>query len=575
MKRLIPEEDLNTRYKTFQRILIEETRREHTITDTRRIIVQDNVIDDSMQNTNRTMQQNFSQEYSAIHTNNNNNHTSNNDNDRRNSSDASDVQNILGVIEEAATAEIENPSNNNNRDEERREHEEEEHKENNNQSNGNNIPPNNNSNQPNNYPHNNTTSYTNMSIGKLPSQHHNTNNITSYTYTTTGTVPLGYITNTQSSLTNSFSESKNPSKVYGKLNKKAIAASSVLALGVGAGMMPIFNDDVRGIKEFGIDVHSSTAGLYVETINTLLINSTVSLVALYTIFKNYDNTRFDQCSIVEKAMVNLAKFGSVASSLLPLSQLWLVELNNKEVAKSDGFDQFLTWATLTSIPIVTYNSLKVFDNFTNYFEHRAPIFSEIKALSRGAQVFIVCMNLLGLAGRAITYHMIIEQAMEETLDIDPTVANVSAGVFAGVSSVLNALWELDSAQKFWHKKVEKKHIVQQEPSIQTDQELNAQLNTHHYPSTHDKPTTLKDIALGLVSFFEGAWLTLPLLSCGMYVMQSWHAVIQGILLFPLAIMQVTAEGDFIYKNLAGIDFDRGVNLAGDNLCCHDDNVEQG
>jgi hypothetical protein len=134
-----------------------------------------------------------------------------------------------------------------------------------------------------------------------------------------------------------------------------ILGSTILGAGVGLAMMPIFNKEVRNLENYGINVHENDASFAISTINTLFIAGCSAGFYFYNYFFNHkEEAKQEEPNKCKTALLTLCKVGSIASALIPVSMLWNVELNNQKVKETHGFDQFIAWATFTSVPLLIF-----------------------------------------------------------------------------------------------------------------------------------------------------------------------------------------------------------------------------
>jgi len=146
------------------------------------------------------------------------------------------------------------------------------------------------------------------------------------------------------------------------------------AIGVGVGMMPIFNDDIRALDDEAspvqIHVHASQALFVLSTLNTLVTYTTMSA---WQIIKALSSEALPRdLPTWQSAALRTGKLFSICSSILPISLLWNIELNNQTKSNSSGIDKFTCWAMAGSCALFFAKTLTTNYNITNFILSRFP-----------------------------------------------------------------------------------------------------------------------------------------------------------------------------------------------------------
>ncbi len=314
-----------------------------------------------------------------------------------------------------------------------------------------------------------------------------------------------------------------------------VLPSTIVSIGTGLAMMPIFNNVVKNSEDFGIDIHSNKGLFIASTANTFIIASLSSFSNIYHFIEKYQtqvNSSLPNNSYETKDLVIiLSKIAASWSTILPLGLLWGVELQNQKIAESEGFDKFIAWATFTTIPLVAdriVESVKavneIYDSSTN---------ADISTI--GSKLVVYGLAGLSIAGRALAYTE-VTKVMGLAMGLDETAA-LSVGIVAG--GILGS----GGITIFEYKAVKSLFEPQEEP------------------------WTIRKVAVGVASAIEGAWFTLPIVALGLNATEGWNPLLKGALFTPLFVSHSIFEATKLYDNIL-MSYDsiyEGVSsLMGDN-----------
>ena len=295
-----------------------------------------------------------------------------------------------------------------------------------------------------------------------------------------------------------------------KIKLVQLAISGIVGIGTGLAMLPIFDSEVQELSEAGLIIDEYNVASIGVSINTLAIFSTVSTIALYHYMSHRDHK--DESTPFQKIALDIAKVASLCSAILPVSQLWAIEVTNQSIVGSSGFDEYLAWATFTTLPLCIYKSLEAFEHLSDFVLNKL---HHINLDSIGSNLFVYMPTLLSATGRFIAYtasaaYLGTELGMGEELSL--VMGSLIGGV-AG-SSVIGVA-EHNSLKWLFEKREEN--------------------------------TTWKQKLGGAICALEGILLTLPLVTTGMEAVKEWNPVFKGMIFSPLFISHSIYEGRCIYK----------------------------
>lgn len=331
---------------------------------------------------------------------------------------------------------------------------------------------------------------------------------------------------------------KNTNKVLNIKNFNHLLSGSI-GLGTGLAMMPVFNKELTSIDKFGINIHANKTAFITSTINTLAV--TTPAITLPT-YKELSNKTIYDISQKQKLLFKVALGLSAIPPLLQVSQLWNTELHDQEVAKSSGFDEYIAWATCTTIPLLAGQIIKNLNNVRDFTYGLKPN-HELDSL--GSKVFVYSTSFLSTLGRAIAYTHAIKTFFDN-LGCDENFS-LSLGIILGglLGSSINGIIEFNNIKSLFSKSTDN--------------------------------LSKKEIALGVLCGIEGAWFSLPTISDGLEMTENWNEFLQALIFFPTFISRAIHESTLLYNSLQPdkdnvliIDsniqpLDSNIFLSGDNL----------
>lgn len=304
-----------------------------------------------------------------------------------------------------------------------------------------------------------------------------------------------------------------------------IGFSSTFAFLTGLGMMPIFDDDVKSLTTDALDWEDNKYLSPIIAINTLVV---FSLLANYLFLKYLMRESGSEESKDESGKLSLlaAKSVSVCASLAPVSQLWVVELENKEYVDSEGFDEYIAWAMATSLPILLHESMLCYSALKAQLKDNL---TQINLNSVGDNVFVYIPTLLAIPGRFISYYY-STYFLAKKIGLPEELSIVSGIIIGGVlGSAVLGVAEYRSLKSLFENK---------EASL-------------------DKLR----ITFGAVCALEGALLTLPMVATGISAIEDQPVLIKGVLYYPLFISSTVLRGSSLYEAFMG-----NCNIIKDIFC---------
>lgn len=315
---------------------------------------------------------------------------------------------------------------------------------------------------------------------------------------------------------------------------KRIVPSTFVAVGTGLAMMPIFNNLIKNSEQFGVDIHSNKILFELSTANTFIITAFSSFATMYNFIKKQQE---DIVPESKNICIFMSKIGASWSVILPLGLLWTVELHNQAVADSQGFDEFMAWATFTTVPLVIDRIIESVNTVDDINKN-----SSVKLENVGSKLIVYGLTGLSIAGRAIAYTE-IAKAVVEAMGIDETTALVTGIVAGGIlGSGGTAIFEYQAIKSLFE---------------------------HNETSC-----SIKKVLNATASVIEGAWLTLPLVSLGLKATEEWNPLLKGFLFTPLFISHSTFEANKLYDNInATCNSISDGFLSLKQWCCNDDDIQ--
>lgn len=297
------------------------------------------------------------------------------------------------------------------------------------------------------------------------------------------------------------------------INKKLLLASSLCGVGVGLAMMPIFNNEVWQLDNYGIHIHEYEAVFIVSTINTLLVTSAVSIINLYHYF-NSDHNEQVELSKCQKIALNTSKVGSVAASILPVALLWNIELHDQKVAESSGFDQFIAWAAFTTIPLLILKIVETYEAMSKTIKGE---YDDINLDSIGSKLVTYGTSILSAVGRGIAFSAATEE-LAKNIGFDEDTSKGLGILIGGVlGSVISGIAEHMSVKSLFKK-------------------TNGSFSK-------------REVATSIVAAAEGMWFALPTVSAGLNATKNWNPLVRGGVFAPFFVSKAVTEATNMYNAL--------------------------
>lgn len=295
---------------------------------------------------------------------------------------------------------------------------------------------------------------------------------------------------------------------------KRIIPSALISIGTGLAMMPVFNHLVKNSEDFGIDIRSNEGLFVASTTNTFIVASFSSFSTMYHFFKKYQEQIIANPKYIG---INITKIGASFSIILPLGLLWGVELQNQKVAGSNGFDEFMAWATFTTAPLIidrVIESVYTVDRIRDNSNSNDYKFIDLNSM--GSKLVVYGLAGLSVTGRVIAYTE-AAKTLASAVGLDST-ASLSVGIIMGLlSSGGVTIFEYNAVKSLFAEQKE--------------------------------PMTIKKAICGAVSAIEGSWFTLPLVSLGLNFADGWNPLLKGVLFTPLFVSHTILEATKIYDNV--------------------------
>lgn len=290
------------------------------------------------------------------------------------------------------------------------------------------------------------------------------------------------------------------------LDKSKLFMSGIIGIGTGLAMMPIFNKEVKELSVYGIDVHDYKTAFIASTLNTLLLTSSVNTVNLYNHF--IEDIHHQQLTNIQKVVSNLTKIGGVVSSIIPISMMWNIELHDQKVDQSKGFDKFITWAIVGTIPLLILK-------FVECYEMMDKLSKNNVLDSTGDKLITYTTTALSAVARGISFSVITSEIAKNMGFEDKTADNMGVLIGGILVNVIEA--------------------------------VNQHFNIKTMFEKRTNPMSSKEFAAGLFSAVEGLWFALPTVTVGLNYTSTWNPLLRGILFVPYLISKTTSEALNIYK----------------------------
>lgn len=214
-----------------------------------------------------------------------------------------------------------------------------------------------------------------------------------------------------------------------RLYKKiACGASCVVGIGAGIGITPVFMENIFEISPFDLSKSTVASNVFVYSNMGLFVAD--NMIRNISIALKEDKVDYLQTgmSSVKKKVFTVSKYMILgASSVIPAFYLWNVEINHREDAKTSGFDEYMTTATVLS-PFLIANAL-----WQQNFDSK-DINTAYPKFSKKEKTFIYGLPMLATAARSIVLYSIMNDMFT---DIGWTEPN-SRETFCGLSGAIVA-----------------------------------------------------------------------------------------------------------------------------------------
>lgn len=312
-----------------------------------------------------------------------------------------------------------------------------------------------------------------------------------------------------SSQTNQSTENKR--KEYTK--KAAIVLSSLyVASGSGMALMPLLNEELETLENFGINIHNHPAWLILSTVNTGLLIGACAGIASYHAFTHEQEK--SNLTNNQKLIAFIAKAGAAMSTLLQLGLMWNIEIENQRVEGSSGFDQFMAWAAFSTTPLIVYNTIEGSEKIKKILSGK----DHQTLNSLGEKLVIYGITATSFIPRSMAYTAITKQVLEH-IGLEETPASaVGIGLGGILAASFSAIVEYASLKEIF--------------------------------KNRDEPYSLKEKLLGTLSSVEGAWFSLATISKALKSVPYWNALLDGALFFPYFVSRTVHESTSIFDTFS-------------------------
>lgn len=330
--------------------------------------------------------------------------------------------------------------------------------------------------------------------------------------------------NTFSSLTQGIRSLKTTTDRY--LNTHTCSLSKLLELtisvtvGIGSGlaMMPIFDQEIEELENIGISAEDNRGVSAIITVNTLLIFGSLATISMYRFMQKKKNEEDEEeITNAQKIALKVGIAASLCSSVLPVSQLWNIELSDRDFIGSDGFDEFIAWGAATTVPLCIYKSIDAYVYLNSFIRGKL---EEVELDNVGAKLFLYVPAALSFAGRFIAFSASASE-LGIALGIDEELSLVLGTLIGGVvGATVVGLAEYEAVKSLFIRQKEK--------------------------------ISYKQFLGGVICAAEGMLLTLPLITSGLDVIEDTNPLIKGILFSPLFVSHSLLEARTIYMAFSGL-----------------------
>lgn len=296
-----------------------------------------------------------------------------------------------------------------------------------------------------------------------------------------------------------------------KIDKSKLAISIAIGAGTGIAMMPIFNEEVYNLDDYGIHVHGSEALFIVSTINTLLA------VGISVSKDMYDSMVKNNIAILDEKQKYLwaAKVAAVTSSLIPISMLWNVELEDRTLSDSSGMDRFLAWAIVGTIALLLSKTEATYSKLEKMICDDS---DKIELDSIGSKLVTYGISAIAAIARGISYSAVTEDLLKKVGVDDETAKFLGISIGGVLMNLVSVAREYSSLKKLFKK--------------------------------NNSEFTRIDLLKGVITFVEGVWFSLPTVTSGLNYAKSWNPLLKGMLFAPYFVSKSVNEASNVYKTFS-------------------------
>jgi hypothetical protein len=285
--------------------------------------------------------------------------------------------------------------------------------------------------------------------------------------------------------------------------------SGVVGIGTGLAMLPIFDDEVNELDAAGINIDKYNIASISVSVNTLLLFSSVATITIYHYLQNNSKEKSTE---LQKLALEVGKVASMCATILPVSQLWAIELENQEITGTEGFNEYIAWATATTVPLCIFKSIESYEYVRDFVLNKL---DHIDLNNVGSKLFVYMPTVLSSLGRFISYSA-SGAFLAESLGLSEEFSWVIGALIGGIAgSGVVAIAEHNSLKYLFEKS--------------------------------DKSLTLKQKLGATICTLEGVLLTLPIVTTGMEAVDSWSPLVKGLIFAPLFVSHTVLEARSIYK----------------------------
>jgi hypothetical protein len=303
-----------------------------------------------------------------------------------------------------------------------------------------------------------------------------------------------------------------------------ILAGSTIGVGTGLAMMPIFNNELYDLDDYGINIHDIEVLYVISTFNTLICTSLSNIMFLLREGIPSLTEPMKDLTLKQGLVLTAGGIGAFTSSLLPLSLMWDVELNNAEMDGEFGFNKFTAYAAFCSIPLLAAKTIECFYGIANFFKNH----DNLKIDSIGGKIAVSVLTVLSTVARSMCFKTTTAELAKD-MGFDEETAEIMGIIIGGIiASGTSLIAELNALQNIF--------------------------------KTQETPITKKEIALSVACALEGMWFSLPMISSGLEATQDWNPLLKGALFTPLFVSRSVFEASASYHALKPKSWETKISL---------------